>query len=144
MSPLTRRIVQAVLYEAIALVFVGPVLAILFAQPVSSSLGLAAIMSAVALAWNYGFNFLFEHWEGKQAIKGRSFLRRLVHGICFEGALVIMLVPLMAYWLQTTLLQAFLADVGILVFFFIYAIGFTWFFDHLFGLPASARTQCDE
>jgi uncharacterized membrane protein len=54
-----------------------------------------------------------------------------------------MLVPVMAYWLETTLLNAFLADLGILAFFFVYAIAFTWAFDRVFGLPQSATKTCE-
>ncbi len=100
-------------------------------------------MSTVALGWNYVFNWLFEAWESRQIVKGRSFRRRLAHGIGFEGGLVLMLVPVMAYWLETTLLKAFLADLGILAFFFVYAIAFTWAFDRVFGLPQSAAETCE-
>lgn len=81
---------------------------------------------------------LFEAWEARQRVKGRSFKRRLAHGIGFEGGLVFLLVPVMAYWLETTLLKAFIADLGILALFFVYAIVFTWAFDKVFGLPQSA------
>ena len=30
-------------------------------------------------------------------------------------------------------------DLGLLIFFFIYTIAFTWVFDKVFGLPLSAR-----
>lgn len=138
MSPTTRRVVQAVLYEAFAIAFVGPAMSLMFEQPVGSSLALAVIMSTIALAWNYVFNGIFEAWEARQVVKGRSFKRRLAHGIGFEGGLVFLLVPVMAYWLETTLLKALLADLGILAFFFVYAIVFTWAFDKVFGLPQSA------
>jgi uncharacterized membrane protein len=46
-----------------------------------------------------------------------------------------MLVPIMAWWLDIGLLEAFLADLGILAFFFVYAIAFTWCFDRVFGPP---------
>jgi len=143
MTPTTRRVVQAVLYEAIAVAFVGPAMALVFVQPVASTLALAVLMSSVALGWNYVFNLLFERWETHQAIKGRSIWRRLAHGTLFEGGLVLMLVPVMAYWLNTTLLKAFIADLGILAFFFVYAILFTWAFDRVFGLPQSATTTCE-
>lgn len=139
MTPLVRRAVQAVLYEVIAIVAVGPAMALWFEQPVGSSLLLAAIMSTVAVAWNFVFNHFFERWEARQAVSGRSWKRRLAHGIGFEGGLVLMLVPLMAWWLETSLLAAFVADRGILAFFFVYAIVFTWGFDRVFGLPESAR-----
>jgi uncharacterized membrane protein len=139
MSPRHRRILQALLYELGAIAFVGPVLAWMFGTAMGSTLALAVLMSSIALAWNYVFNALFERWEACQPVKGRSFARRLAHGTGFEGGLVLFLVPVMAWWLETTLLKALLADLGVLAFFFVYAIGFTWAFDQMFGLPESAR-----
>jgi uncharacterized membrane protein len=138
MHPITRRVLQAVLYEVGAIALTGPILGVAFDASAGSALLLATIMSSIALAWNYVFNALFERWEAKQATKGRSVWRRLAHGIGFEGGLAVMLVPLMTYWLQTSLLEALLAEVGILLVFFVYAIAFTWAFDKCFGLPASA------
>jgi uncharacterized membrane protein len=139
MTPRTRRVVQALLYEAIAVAVVGPALGWLFDEGLASALGLALLMSTIALLWNYVFNGWFERWEARQSVKGRSLQRRLLHGIGFEGGLVLLLVPPMAWWLQISLWQAFLADLAVLVFFFFYAIGFTWAFDRIFGLPESAR-----
>ncbi|MBQ0945596.1 PACE efflux transporter [Ideonella sp. 4Y16] len=141
LTPAARRIVQAVLYEAIAITAVGPAMASLFDAPMASSLALALVLSSVALAWNWVFNGWFERWEARQAVKGRSWRRRLAHGIGFEGGLVVMLVPLMAWWLNTTLWAALLADLGIVAFFFVYAVAFTWAFDRVFGLPESARAN---
>ncbi len=138
MHPKTRRVFQAVLYEAVAVAFVGPVLGLLFLQPLASAVGLAVCMSLVALAWNYLFNGWFEAWEARQTVRGRSLRRRLAHGVGFEGGLVIMLVPIMAWWMNTTLWVALIADLGILGFFFVYAVAFTWTFDRIFGLPQSA------
>ena len=143
MSPSIRRLVQAVLYEAFAIVLVGPAMSLMFERSAGSTLALAALMSTIALGWNYVLNWLFEAWESRQVVKGRSLKRRLAHGIGLEGGLVVMLVPLMAAWLETTLLNALLADLGILAFFFVYAIAFTWAFDRVFGLPQSATEVCD-
>ena len=141
MTPRTRRILQAILYEVFAVAFVSPVLSFVFDEPASSSFGLAIVLSAIALAWNYVFNGFFERWEARQAVRGRSFARRLAHGIGFEGGLVIILVPVMALWLRVSLFAAFVANLGLLVFFFVYAIAFTWVFDRVFGLPASAARK---
>ncbi|MDC8785250.1 PACE efflux transporter [Roseateles koreensis] len=143
MKPTTRRVVQAVLYEVFAVVVVGPALATIFDESVVSTMGLAFLMSTVALAWNYIFNAWFERWEAKQPIKGRSLLRRLAHGAGFEGGLVVVLVPIMAWWLNTSLLNAFIADLGVLAFFFVYAVVFTWAFDRVFGLPESAASTLE-
>ncbi len=138
MKPRTRRVVQAVLFEGIAVSVVAPALALVLSRPMGSTFWLAAFMSGVALAWNYVFNTLFERWEAAQVERGRSFSRRLAHGAGFEGGLVLMLVPVMAVWLDIPLLQALIADLSILAFFFFYTIGFTWLFDRFFGLPESA------
>jgi len=139
MTPRNRRILQAVLYEVIAIAIVGPVLSLAFTKPVASTFGLAVVLSAVALTWNYIFNGLFERWESGQAVRGRSLVRRLAHGVGFEGGLTVLLIPVMSLWLDISPLEAFLANLGLLAFFFVYAIGFTWAFDRVFGLPASAR-----
>jgi len=141
MTPRTRRVVQAILYELFAVAFVSPVLSIAFDEPPASSFGLAVVLSAIALTWNYMFNAIFERWEARQPVRGRSFARRLAHGLGFEGGLVVILVPVMALWLRISLLAAFVANLGLLVFFFVYAIVFTWAFDRVFGLPESAKEQ---
>jgi uncharacterized membrane protein len=138
MTPTRRRVLQALLYEVFAIAFVGPVLGWAFNKPQTSTLLLAVLLSSIALCWNYVFNALFERWESRQLVKGRSFARRLAHGAGFEGGLTVLLVPVMAYWLDTSFLTAFLANLGLLAFFFVYAMGFTWAFDKVFGLPQSA------
>ncbi len=139
MTPFTRRVVQAALYESIAIAVVTPTLALAFSHPPGSAFVLSAVMSSIALAWNYVFNSLFERWEARQTVKGRSPARRFAHGMGFEGGLAIILAPVMAYWLDISLWAAFVADLGLLAFFFFYTVGFTWAFDKVFGLPASAR-----
>jgi uncharacterized membrane protein len=138
MSPNFRRILQAVLYEIFAIAFVGPILSIAFDEPATSTMGLAIVLSSIALGWNYVFNTIFERWESKQSKKGRTLKRRLAHGLGFEGGLVLLLLPIISIWLNISLLEAFLTNVALLAFFFIYAIGFTWSFDRVFGLPNSA------
>ncbi len=143
MTPKTRRVLQAVLYEAFAIAFVGPVLSLAFDEPPTSTFGLAVLLSTIALAWNYVFNAIFERWEARQAVRGRSFARRLAHGTGFEGGLTLILVPVMALWLNISPLSALLANLGLLAFFFVYAIVFTWAFDRVFGLPQSAAVRSE-
>ena len=138
LSPRRRRKLQSLLYEFFAIAFVGPVLSVAFDKPQASTLALAVVLSSIALGWNYVFNTLFERWESRQVKRGRSFPRRLAHGIGFEGGLVIILVPVMALWLAISPLEALLANIALLAFFFVYAIVFTWSFDRVFGLPTSA------
>jgi uncharacterized membrane protein len=98
----------------------------------------AMAASAIAVVWNLIFNTLFERWESRQVRRGRSVGRRIAHAIGFEGGLVFTLVPLFAWWLEISLWQAFVLDLGLIVFFLIYTFVFNLLFDRVFGLPASA------
>ncbi|MBH0014225.1 MULTISPECIES: PACE efflux transporter [unclassified Pseudoalteromonas] len=141
MTPKKRRVLQAVLYEFFAIAFVGPIISFIFDKSASSAIGLAIVLSSIALGWNYVFNALFERWEAKQAERGRTLGRRLLHGIGFEGGLVLLLIPVMSLWLNISALNALIANLGLFAFFFIYAIIFTWAFDRAFGLPESAKSD---
>ena len=59
--------------------------------------------------------------------------------LLFEGGLVLICIPVMAWWLQVGLLEALVYEAGLIVLFIAYTYLFTWGFDQVFGLPASAR-----
>ena len=102
---------------------------------------MAVVASTLAIAWNVAFNHLFEKWEARQTVKGRSVLRRVVHALGFEGGLALMLIPLMAWWFGVSLWEATLMEAGLLVFFLVYTYAFNCGFDRIFGLPASAQQR---
>jgi uncharacterized membrane protein len=137
-----RKVLQAVLYELVGALFVAPVIAVAFDQGMVHSGTLALLLSLVALSWNMLFNALFEWWEARQVRRTRTLGRRLLHSLGFEGGLALLLVPLMAWWLDISWLQALVADLGLLLFFFFYAFAFQWVFDLVFGVPASAIEAC--
>ena len=138
MQGIRRRVVYVTLYELIAIGATSVGLAA-FADSSAERAGVAAVVSsAVAVAWNVVFNTLFERWEARQTVRGRGLARRAAHAIGFEGGLVSMLVPCFAWWLDVSLWQAFVLDLGLLLFFLVYTFVFNWVFDRVFGLPASA------
>ncbi len=131
-----RRLIYVTLYELIAIGVVTLALAVFTDHGWGSSGGLAVGSSAIAVVWNLVFNGLFERWERRQPVRGRSVARRLAHAIGFEGGLLLWLVPFIAWWLGVSLWQALVLDIGLLLFFLVYTFVFTWVFDRLFGLPA--------
>lgn len=134
-----RKVTQAVLYELVAALFVTPAIALVFDKGLAHSGALALLLSLLALTWNMLFNSLFEYWEARQKQRTRTFGRRLLHALGFEGGLTLLLVPVMAWWLEIGWWQALVADIGLLTFFFFYALVFQWAFDLIFGVPESAR-----
>ena len=138
MQGFKRKIVYVSFYELIAIGITSIGLSLLSGQGVGHASVAAVTSSAIAVAWNLVYNTLFEAWEARQVKRGRSLSRRVAHAIGFEGGLVIMLVPLFAWWLDLSLWDAFVLDLGLIVFFLIYTFVFNLVFDRIFGLPASA------
>lgn len=133
-----RRVIYVTLYEGIAIAVVTLAFWLLTEQGAGRSGALAASCSAIAVLWNLVFNALFERWEARQTVRGRSRVRRVAHALGFEGGLALLLVPFMAWWLQVSWWHALALDLGLLLFFLAYTYVFTWAFDRLFGLPAAA------
>lgn len=134
-----RKLVQALLYEGIALLLVSPALAWVFDQPLHTTGALALVLSSLAMVWNMLFNQWFERWESQQTQRTRTLQRRLWHALGFEGGLVVLLTPVISLWLGISLWEALLTNSLLFVFFFLYSFVFQWAFDRLFDLPLSAR-----
>jgi uncharacterized membrane protein len=71
-----------------------------------SSLALSVLTATIALCWNFAFNLIFEAWEARLPVRGRSRRRRAVHALMFEGGLVPILIPVIACWLRVGHVQA--------------------------------------
>ncbi|WDZ95893.1 PACE efflux transporter [Herbaspirillum sp. WKF16] len=138
MQGFKRKFVYACLFEALAIVFTTFGLAVIAGHDAGHSSAAAVASSTIAFLWNFVFNGLFERWEARQAKRGRGFARRAAHALGFEGGLVLMLVPLFAWWLGIGLWDAFVLDLGLIVFFMVYTYLFNLLFDRVFGLPSSA------
>jgi uncharacterized membrane protein len=139
MSPTRRKIVYAVSFETLGTLVASVALMLMSQASAGSSLALSVLTATIALFWSYLFNTGFEAWEARQPVKGRSIRRRTVHALMFEGGLVLICIPVMAWWLQVGYIEALVYEAGLIVLFMVYTYAFTWGFDRIFGLPASAR-----
>ena len=85
MQGFQRRVVYITLYEGIAIVAASAGLALMTDAGLGHSGMLAVGASVIAVIWNLVFNALFERWESRQAVRGRSVRRRIAHAIGFEA-----------------------------------------------------------
>lgn len=138
MSPVVRRIVYVSAYEGFAILFSSLIFVLLGHDETSAGIT-AVIASAIAVGWNLVFTTVFEWWEARNPVKGRSVARRIAHAILFEGGLAVVLTPVLALALGVSLTEAFVTNLGLLMYFLVYTYVFNLAFDKIFGLPASAR-----
>jgi uncharacterized membrane protein len=139
MQGVPRKIFQAFLYEAVAVFCIAPAISLIYEEGLAYSGALSVMISAIAVTWNMVFNAAFEYWETRQRHKTRTLTRRILHATGFEGGLTFILLPLVSYWLNISWLEALMVNVGLFVFFFLYAFIFQWMFDRMFGLPDSVK-----
>ena len=139
MHPVVRRIVYAVLYEGLSLLFTIVVLGLILGHGGGESTVTAVLLSTVATAWNYAWNTIFERAERRFGWTGRGLALRVVHAIGYEGGVLVFTIPLVAFMLRVSLAEAFVIESGMLVFFLIFTFVYSWAFDKTLGLPESAR-----
>ncbi len=141
MQGFRRRVVYLTLYEGIAITMTSLAFTFLFNVHAAEAGTISVIASVIAVVWNLAYNMMFEAWEARRATNGRGVALRVVHALGFEGGLVLMLVPMMAFLLGISLVEAFMLDLGLIVFFLVYTFLFNLAFDQVFGLPASAMIE---
>ncbi|AIQ99707.1 hypothetical protein B5M10_11255 [Pluralibacter gergoviae] len=138
MQGFKRKLVYVTAYELIGMTISALGLALLSGHEPASTGPLAVIITTIAVSWNFIYNYLFEFWESRQASRTRTVRRRVLHAIGFQLTLVVYLIPLIAWWMNVSLVQAFLLDAALIVIIPCYTFVYNWIFDKVFGLPASA------
>lgn len=124
----SERILHMVLFEGIALVLLAGLAMLVTSGDMMSISGLAVGLSLIAMLWNYAFNFLFDKAFGQERM-ARGLKVRMVHGLLFELGMLILTLPLIMWVLNWGLWQALVADIGVMVFFLLYAMGFNYAYD---------------
>ena len=140
MRSLPDRVRHTVMFEIIGLALVIPGGAMLFNLP-ATHMGVIGVGSAtVATLWNFVYNLGFDHAMLRFAGHTRKSLQlRVLHALLFEGGLLVLLLPPMAWYLGMGLWETFLMDLAIVVFYVVYAFLFNLAYDRVFPVPAQPR-----
>lgn len=143
MRTTTDRIRHTLLFELLALATVTPLAMWITGKGVGTVSSLAISLSLIAMGWNYCFNLWFDKmelkWKGR---RDRNLATRIVHALLFELGMLVVTLPLVAWWLDMSLWQALVMDIGFMVFFLIYALLFNWLYDLVF--PVTAVQQLEQ
>lgn len=131
------RVRHTLIFEAIALLIVAFGGGLITGESPEIMGALSLMFSGLVVMWNFAYNWMFDHWDMKYRNAAKRGVKlRLVHAVLFEAGLLIAGVFLIAWWLDVTLLQALLIDIGFALFFVAYAFVFNWVYDIAFPIPA--------
>ncbi len=136
MRTLGDRIRHTVIFEAIALLLVAFVGSWIVGKSPEKMGAMSLMFSLMVMVWNLAYNYLFDLWDLKYrggAKRGAGI--RLVHAVLFEAGLLVAGVFLVAWWLDMTLLEALILDIGFALFFVGYAFVYNWVYDLVFPVP---------
>ncbi|MDE3735515.1 multidrug/biocide efflux PACE transporter [Metapseudomonas resinovorans] len=140
-----ERVLHALAFEGLAVLLTAPVLSLVLDKSLAHMGALTLMFSTVAMLWNMLFNSLFDRAQRSLGFQ-RTLPVRLAHAVLFELGLIVALVPLAAWWLSIGLVEAFLLDIGLLLFFLPYTLAFNWTYDtlraRLLDTRSKATTGC--
>ncbi|AYF86104.1 multidrug/biocide efflux PACE transporter [Pseudomonas sp. JS3066] len=140
-----ERVFHALAFEGLAVLLTAPVLSLVLGKSLAHMGALTLMFSTVAMLWNMLFNSLFDRAQQRLGFQ-RTMPVRIAHAVLFELGLILVLVPLAAWWLSIGLLEAFVLDIGLLLFFLPYTLIFNWAYDtlraRLMEEPAVRPSEC--
>ena len=125
-----RRLIHAVSYEVILLVIIAIALSFIFSMPLEVTGILGVIMAIISVIWNMIFNHYFEKVEHKYQCK-RTIPVRILHAVGFEGGLMLATIPIIAYMMKMSFIDALILDFGLTMCILVYTFIFQWCYDML-------------
>lgn len=129
------RIRHAIFFELIGLVIIVGILS-QFGFEMGHVGMMGVLFSVVATGWNYVYNIGFDRYMlNKTGSVNKSSLIRILHALGFEGGLLFLTIPLMALILSISLWDAFVLDIGLVIFYLFYAYVYNLSYDKLFPVP---------
>ena len=130
------RVRHALSFEIVGLAIFTPLAMLAFDQP-AMDMGVIGLISAtVATLWNFVFNMGFDRaMIRRTGSAAKSVPVRILHTLMFEGGLVVLLIPMIAWYLGITLWQALVMDIAIVAFYLVYTFFFNVAYDRVYPLP---------
>ncbi|KRG34884.1 MULTISPECIES: PACE efflux transporter [Psychrobacter] len=138
MRTVKDRIRHTLGFEIIGLIIFVPLASWLFGFDIQSIGLIAVAASIIATLWNYFYNLLFDHSMLK--LRGnvhKTVPLRMLHAFLFEGGLLLLFLPIIAWHLGISLWQAFIMDITMATFYLVHAFVYNWIYDNVFPIPAN-------
>ncbi|MBM1172244.1 PACE efflux transporter [Microvirga arabica] len=130
------RIRHAISFELGGLALISPLGAWAFGMPVADVGVVGVACAIIATVWTYIYNLAFD--AALQRLRGgthKSLPLRILHAVVFELALLALLMPVIAWYLEVGLVHALVMDVAFAGAYMVYALVFNWAYDRAFPLP---------
>ena len=143
MRTFVDRIRHTFLFEIIGIAICTPIASWVLNKGLIQIGVLSIVLSLSAMCLNYVFNLVFDLALIRlgKAVNVRPLWMRVLHAILFEASLMVLTIPMVAWWLGMTLWTAFFTDLGFTLFFIVYTFIYNWVYDVIFPMPAEITVE---
>jgi uncharacterized membrane protein len=125
-----ERVFHSLLFELLSIILFITLASLVSDKHAVNLGGLAIALSSAAVIWNYYFNIWFDSVYGLDKHK-RSLKVRIIHGLMFEGGIIIISTPMFMWVLDVSLVTAFIMDLAATAIFVVFTILFNWLYDSI-------------
>ena len=132
------RIRHALGFELVGILMLAPLASRVFGYELAQMGVLAAAGATLATIWNYAYNLMFDH--AMIRCRGsviKTWRIRVLHALAFEAGLLVLFLPIVAWYLQIGLIEALILDISVALFYVVYAFIYNLSYDWLFPLPVA-------
>jgi uncharacterized membrane protein len=130
------RIRHTIGFELLGILVFAPLGSLVFGYALHEMSVIAVVASLIAAAWNYIYNVMFD--RGMVRLRGsvqKTPMIRVLHALLFEGGLLIVFLPLVAWYLGISLFDALMMDIAVAGFYIVYGFIYNWAYDLVFPVP---------
>ncbi|MCO7188627.1 MULTISPECIES: PACE efflux transporter [unclassified Pseudoalteromonas] len=127
-----ERIIHALFYEIFALLSISLLLKPLFQLEMSESLTIGLAFSIYAVVWNLIFNYVFDTYLLKhhpKQLTQRSLKIRIIHALGFEGSMLVLTLPMLAWWLNVSMFEALRLELFLVIYITLYTFVYNYLYD---------------
>ena len=130
------RIRHTLCFEIIGLLIFAPLASLVFGFELQLMGVIAIVGSIIATVWNFVYNLWFDHAMVKfRGSVHKTLIIRICHALLFEGGLLLLFMPMIAWYLGISLWEAFIMDIAMATFYVVYAFVYNWAYDKIFPIP---------
>lgn len=139
------RIRHTLGFEIVGLIILIPSASLLFSFDFHAIGIMAVVGSIIATMWNYIYNLLFDH--GMLKLRGdvhKTVPLRVLHAFLFQSSILLLFLPMIAWYLSMSLWEAFMMDIAVVAFYLGYTFAYNWVYDQIFPIPKADLSADDK
>lgn len=125
-----ERLVHSIMFEMMLIVIFTLTIKYITDYEMTKVFTLVISLTVIAVVWNFIFNWIFDKYV-IGAREDRSLKIRAIHALLFEIGLIVPTIPLIAYYLNISLFNAIVMDIGFIAFVLVFTVIYNYFYDRV-------------